>query len=78
MNKADVNFIKQAFKNGTVEERGVHLRETSMALESCQQPITGDKSEPADITPNCCTCGSFSECEWRVGSPSCRSNYKPA
>lgn len=47
MNKKDVDFIKQAFKSGKVEEHGVHLRETSMAVESCQQPITNDNTPPA-------------------------------
>jgi len=57
MNKADVGFIKQAFKNGKVEERGVHLRETSMAVESCQQPPTSanatDASPQGEICPAC-------------------------
>lgn len=44
MNKADEDFIKQAFKEGGVKEKGVHLVETSVSVESCQLPTTGDKT----------------------------------
>ena len=34
MNKSDMQFIKDAFKHGTVKESGVHLVETSGITES--------------------------------------------
>ena len=50
---ADEQFLKDAFKNGTVSQSGVKLVETSVFEESSEQPTTATKSDPYGNCPNC-------------------------
>ena len=50
----------------------------SESVEPAQQHLTGDKSEPADITPNCLLCTDWQRCSERVGSIGCKSRFKLA
>lgn len=45
--------------------------------EAVKQPLTGNKSEPSDITPNCNTCDCLLSCGISDKVKYC-SNYTPA
>lgn len=53
-----------AFDCAVKQRESWYGRKTTEVVEPSQQHLAGDKSGPADITPRCCSCSRFGECEY--------------